>query len=252
MGYKDLEENRAYNRAYYEAHKEELKRKARIRVPLWQKANRDHVNAGVRRRRAANPEARLLVEKRARLKLKRTVLRALGGVCACCGEHRLEFLTIDHIDGGGCRHRGEYSRGSGDLYRVVREEGFPKDRYQVLCHNCNWGKHVRGVCPHQGNPSPKKVKWPYSRRSKLKFRKEVLKRLGGRCACCGEDQLEFLTIDHINEDGAEHRRKVGKDICTYLRKHDYPPGFQVLCLNCNRSKHFGGGICVHCRDQDQS
>ncbi len=222
-------------------------------MPLWQKANRSRVNAGVRRRRSVNPEARLLVERRARLKLKQTVLQALGGVCACCGENQLEFLSVDHINGGGTQHRRTLSSGSGDLYRAVKKEGFPKDHYQVLCHNCNWGKYVNGCCPHhsEGGAVPRNVRWPYSRKSKLKFRKEVLEQLGGCCACCGENQLEFLTVDHINEDGAEHRRRVGRDICTYLRKHDYPPGFQVLCLNCNRSKHFGGGVCAHCRDQDQ-
>jgi hypothetical protein len=30
-----------------------------------------------------------------------------------------------------------------------------------------------------------------------------------------------------------------------LRNNNYPPGFQVLCLNCNRSKHFGSGACAH-------
>src|SRR5258706_14541763 len=32
-------------------------------------------------------------------------LDAYGGKCECCGETRREFLTIDHIHGGGQRHR---------------------------------------------------------------------------------------------------------------------------------------------------
>ena len=51
---------------------------------------------------------------------------------------------------------------------------------------------------------------------------------GGKCACCGEDRIEFLTLDHENGDGAEHRKKhkkVGSGIKFYgpgewlMRKH---------------------------------
>lgn len=56
------------------------------------------------------------------------------------------------------------------------------------------------------------------------------------CACCGEKHIEFLTIDHINNDGAEHRKKIGLGGgATYgwLVKNNYPKGYQVLCFNCN-------------------
>ena len=29
-----------------------------------------------------------------------------------------------------------------------------------------------------------------------------------KCQCCGENHYEFLTIDHINGDGAKHRREI--------------------------------------------
>lgn len=41
----------------------------------------------------------------------------------------------------------------------------------------------------------------YARRLKL----EVLAGYGGKCICCGETHPAFLTVDHINNDGAEHR-----------------------------------------------
>lgn len=73
---------------------------------------------------------------------------------------------------------------------------------------------------------------------------------GPVCACCGEDQYEFLTIDHVNGDGAEHRRKLKKkhgyvvEIYRWLKNNRYPEGFQVLCWNCNCAKaHFGQ--CPH-------
>ncbi len=61
---------------------------------------------------------------------------------------------------------------------------------------------------------------------------------GGQCPC-GEANIEFLVIDHIGDNGAEDRRiwksKVS-DIHTWLEKQGYPPGYQVLCGNCNLKK----------------
>ncbi|MDE1814921.1 MAG: hypothetical protein KGI05_09715, partial [Thaumarchaeota archaeon] len=68
-----------------------------------------------------------------------------------------------------------------------------------------------------------------------------------KCACCGESIVEFLTMDHINNDGAEHRRKIGSAyLYSWLISNNFPEGFQVLCWNCNcaraRSKD---KICPH-------
>ena len=64
------------------------------------------------------------------------------------------------------------------------------------------------------------------------------------CACCGETMYEFLSIDHINNDGAEHRKKIGTNIMGWLIKNNFPEGFQILCMNCNYGKRFTG-ICPH-------
>ncbi len=61
-----------------------------------------------------------------------------------------------------------------------------------------------------------------------------------KCECCGIKGLVFLTIDHINGDGAEQRKtgkhKKGTMFYIWLRKNKYPTGFQVLCHNCNQAK----------------
>lgn len=87
------------------------------------------------------------------------------------------------------------------------------------------------------------------RRKKIK----VLNAYGGQiCVCCGEKHFSMLTIDHVNNDGAAHRREVGKGaknigsrLYQWLITNKYPLGFQVLCFNCNSSKHINGGICEH-------
>src|SRR5215831_16053532 len=33
--------------------------------------------------------------------LRQIILKAYGGQCACCGEHRPEFLSIDHVNKDG-------------------------------------------------------------------------------------------------------------------------------------------------------
>lgn len=90
-----------------------------------------------------------------------------------------------------------------------------------------------------------------SHRLNLILRAEVFAAYGGnRCACCGETEPMFLTIDHVENDGAKMRRegvhsRGGTQFYQWLRKNGFPPGFQVLCMNCNLGKHRNGGICPH-------
>ncbi len=86
-----------------------------------------------------------------RIKLREQVLEAYGGVCKCCGESTPEFLAIDHIFNDGKEQRKTISSGFA-TYIWLKKQGFPQDRFQLLCHNCNWGKRLYGVCPHQRKP----------------------------------------------------------------------------------------------------
>lgn len=75
----------------------------------------------------------------------------------------------------------------------------------------------------------------------------MIEAYGGKCSCCGETQFEFLTIEHINRDGAKHRREIGgsKRIYQWLKDNNYPKeGFTVLCFNCNAAS-FYYGECPH-------
>lgn len=85
---------------------------------------------------------------------------------------------------------------------------------------------------------------------------EVFMAYGGyRCNCCGEAEPLFLTLDHIHENGAEHRRSLGASIgngrggwgrtLKWIRDNGFPDGYQVLCMNCNLGKHKNGGTCPH-------
>ena len=75
------------------------------------------------------------------------MLDALGHECSCCGEREVRFLTLDHINNDGARYRQMYNEQQ--IYRMARREGWPKDKYQVLCMNCNFAKGHFGICPHK-------------------------------------------------------------------------------------------------------
>lgn len=82
---------------------------------------------------------------------------------------------------------------------------------------------------------------------------------GYKCVCCGETEKLFLTLDHVNNDGAKWRREtLGKRTAagyhTYIRllKHGLPDIMQVLCMNCQHGKRMNKGVCPHqvrCNDQ---
>ena len=65
--------------------------------------------------------------------------------CECCGEKILEFLSIDHIGGGGTKHRQKI--GFGRIYYWIIQNNFPNG-FRVLCHNCNQAIGLYGKCPH--------------------------------------------------------------------------------------------------------
>jgi len=73
-----------------------------------------------------------------------------------------------------------------------------------------------------------------------------------KCNCCGETMLEFLALDHIDNNGNEERKRLGNIKGTafykYLVDNGYPKGYQVLCFNCNWGKaHTLDHICPHKR-----
>ena len=81
-----------------------------------------------------------------RKNIKKIVVDYYGGVCACCGEKDIRFLCVDHIHGGGNRHKKLLRRSDMPIY--LRQENYPEG-FQILCYNCNMGKSHYKVCPHK-------------------------------------------------------------------------------------------------------
>lgn len=103
-----------------------------------------------RQYRAKNREAILKQSRQARyeIRLAALVYYSLGDIpeCTCCGETEIKFLGIDHIDGGGTKHRKATK--SKYMMHWLKIQGYP-DGFQTLCHNCNMAKGFYGVCPHK-------------------------------------------------------------------------------------------------------
>lgn len=72
--------------------------------------------------------------------------------------------------------------------------------------------------------------------------------LNGRLQCCWPDcgvtDLDMLSLDHINNDGAEHRRQVwgdsrgwgGQALYRQVFRNNFPKTFQTLCCNHQMKK----------------
>ena len=82
-------------------------------------------------------------------------------------------------------------------------------------------------------------------RTKLKQHQDrhlAISAYGGKCVCCGETEIVFLTFDHINGGGNKHRREsylARKALASWLVKNNYPPGFRILCFNCHMALRLG-------------
>lgn len=118
---------------------------------------------------------------------------------------------------------------------------YQTDKKRVLARNAEWrAEHAQPDSPYR-----ERQKRLQNERRKA-IRAEVLAHYGGRCACCGETEPLFLTIDHMTMNGGEHRRQIKRfDIAYWLWLNDYPDGFQVLCFNCNTGRYRNGGRCPH-------
>jgi hypothetical protein len=71
--------------------------------------------------------------------------------CVCCGERELAFMSLDHISGGGNKHRKEFKHTGYNLcvlHAWCKRNNYPPI-FRVLCHNCNMAIGFFGSCPHQ-------------------------------------------------------------------------------------------------------
>jgi hypothetical protein len=82
-------------------------------------------------------------------------------------------------------------------------------------------------------------------RRRQRYKDAVFAKYGTSCACCGETEPLFLSIDHINGGGTVERRTLGRDQYIALAQGPLRDDLRVLCHNCNRGRWLNGGECPH-------
>lgn len=142
-----------YQRDYQRDWSKRNRQKRNAWKARWRKGvGRAKQSAYIRGWKLKHPAEASAITKRDRDKLRLDVLSAYSGGsphCACCKEHRLPFLTLDHPAGDGGKERREQGhRGGTAQYRRLRQAGFPPG-YRVLCWNCNCATSNGGICPHE-------------------------------------------------------------------------------------------------------
>lgn len=146
------------------------------------------------------------------------------------------YVHKHHKDGLSSYCRSCTLRKSGEHYHKNLKTN-PTYRARIKVYSREW---------HSRNKEASRSRIAVNHR---KEREECLARYGGVCACCGESQYEFLAIDHIDGGGSTHRKeqRITK-MARWLKKNQFPPGYRVLCHNCNMA--FGQyGYCPHSQAQ---
>jgi hypothetical protein len=188
----------------------------------------------------------------------REVDRLVKGACFRCYHRELRpLLKCPGCDAETNKHK------SGHCYKCYTEKGLyskancngcgklRRIRYKgVYCVTC----YVNHVQPEQvcfGCGQSKKLrKGDRCARCSLKFSKfAAFRKLGGICVCCHEHDLNLLTVDHVNKDGAAHRKELGgnhsRRIYQEILASEGPISrYQLLCWSCNSGRQVAdGGIC---------
>lgn len=192
------------------------------------------------------------------------------GLCGQCGKNR---PGSGHAYCESCREKVTAAARRLKLRRLktwcCRTCGGPNDRATGVCECClererrqYAERRKRHHCTKCGKPARSGVRCERCRvlknahiaAYKHRLKLDAFRHYGGpKCACCREAQVECLTIDHVSDCGSAHRREIsprlrhgggGHTFYGWLKRHNYPPGFQVLCLNCNWMK-FKMGKCPH-------
>jgi predicted amidophosphoribosyltransferase len=212
--------------------------------------------------------------------LRLEVLQHYGMQCKCCGETNSNLLSIDHIEGGGRKHKENIliTDKTTSLFKWIKKNNFPNG-FQILCFNCNMTKGAFGICIHKNKlvydtdfklinylcifcgvnlpmiknytllcstckNSITKEEYNFNRTGWRSRRDKLLTILhyGNQCSCCAENTIEFLSFDHVNGGGTAERKKFNyHNLYSWIQKNQYPDNFQILCYNCNCARGFFGG-----------
>lgn len=163
-------------------------------------------------------------------------LRKALGMCCACGKAKAR-AGITECD--VCVNKKHLRRitliskrtNTNSCYRcgVTTEDGVRASNGTIRCRKCVDIGNIRG------------------KDRVLLLRTRVFNAYGNKCTCCGETSAQLITIDHIENNGADHRREVGHggDFYRWIIQNNYPKSLRLQCYNCNCGRHRNGGVCPH-------
>ncbi len=209
---------------------------------------RQHQNTKENKRRAKIQPQINEKETKRRAQLKTDALFAYSegeSHCLHCGETDAIFLTIDHINGRKPWNHSRDFKGV-KLYSWLKREDYPSG-FQVLCWNWNQIKEKKEAeIRHSKTPHAIRTRKAYTKFKTLVFTKYSI---GNKpeCSCCEYDELDGLSIDHIDgRKNVAHKKDLwGDKLLRWIRDNNFPSGFTVLCFNCNSGRQLNNGICPH-------
>lgn len=140
-----------------------------------------------------------------------------------------------------------------------------KDGLDPWCRGCHKERYKKGqkkyleyASRYRNSEKGKKYRKEYYENTKIekarktkirrqKLRLQILETISSipKCKQCDIDDIRVLTIDHINNDGAQERKTVS-DVAYYIKilkmeENDIKKQYQVLCRNCNWIKRLDEG-----------
>jgi hypothetical protein len=129
------------NKLYYQIHRPEQieKRKVYRQAHKTEQAERAKVYNQIHKTELADKKK--VYNQSRKPKLKEAVLTHYGNgkyACVKCGCDDSRTLSIDHINGGGAKHKKSIKT---NLYQWLKNNNYPEG-YQTLCMNCQWIKRM--------------------------------------------------------------------------------------------------------------
>jgi hypothetical protein len=137
----------------------------------------------------------------------------------------------------------------GNICRLCYNEKHAKFQKTKSCEYYLKHKENRDEYNRKKREENPKLQNFFSNRSYHKTRLEVIAHYSPDISCvkCGfKNHIAALSIDHIDGSGNEMRRNVKghSQIYRWLKKNEYPEGYQVLCMNCQFIKKHENNECT--------
>jgi len=130
-----------YFSEYYQRNKERIAKRAHERYlkiradPIKREQFKKQCTEASRRWRAKHPEKTKATRKQSQINRRIKAMELIGGArCLRCGCTEIEFLEINHKNGGGCQ---EYRKVRKSLVDQILKGERTTEDLEVLCRVCN-------------------------------------------------------------------------------------------------------------------